>query len=99
MTLEEENAALRKQVEAISAALDRAVVLPCNVGDMVYKVQRATQRILERKVSGFVQLKTGAWWILFEIGKSLPTEAFGKVVLPTRAQAVAAMEKEGKQND
>lgn len=78
---------------AKAKAEGRLVVLPCKVGDTVYKVKVGTNRILERKVNGFIKTRfIGEWRVTVEIGNSFSSvDAIGKTVFLTREEAEKAL--------
>ena len=68
----------------------RRWIAPCKVGDAVYKIQKASGRILKRTVKtfGFVQ---GEWWVGVQRGNSFPVSAIGKTVFITPEAAAEAL--------
>lgn len=71
---------------------ERLVILPCKVGDMVYRIH-TKDHVEKHRVIAFHVSASGLWF-WDENGRETPVEKIGKTVFLTREEAEAALKGE-----
>lgn len=85
----------KRMTEISKAETDnRLIILPCNVGDMVYRIH-TKDHVEKHRVIAFHVSASGLWF-WDENGRETPVEKIGKTVFFTRAEAEAALKGESR---
>ena len=84
---------IRKYEDA--AEQGRMVILPCKVGDTVYRIH--THDHIEETAVIAIHVSVSGVWYWDETGRETPIEKIGKTVFTSRAEAEAALKGESKE--
>lgn len=74
----------------------RLVILPCKVGDIVYRVH-TKDHIVKNRIIAFYVSASGIWY-WDETGRETPVETIGKTVFLTREEAEVALKGEKRED-
>lgn len=75
----------------------RLVILPCKVGDVVYRIH-TKDHVVKNRIIAFHVSASGIWY-WDETGRETPIEKIGKTVFLSRAEAEAEAAQKGESKD